>query len=148
MTEEDVVKFVFQGMLGVGHLIASRETALARLEEEYEKVKAGDTEPLTEKISTQWIRLNLRPAKAKGMTVEDIANYVFESAQIQPLSFTRQNVYNFCVKLDPGPLMKTAAEKVLDEKWLPGHSDPYREAYHPAYRVLYKDYKAFKKEEI
>ena len=148
MTEEDVVKFVFQGMLGVGHLIASRETALARLEEEYEEVKAGDTEPLTEKISPQWIRLNLRPAKAKGMTVEDIANYVFESAQIRPLSFTRQNVYNFCVKLVPGPLMKAAAEKVLDEKWLPGHSDPYREAYHPSYRVLYKDYKAFKKEEI
>ncbi len=148
MTEEDVVKFVFQGMLGVGHIVVSRDAALARLEEEYEEVRAGDSEPLTEKISPEWIRLNLRPAKARGMTVEDIANYVFESAQIQPLSFTRQNVYNFCVKQFPGPLMKAAAEKVLDENWLPSHSDPYREAYHPAYRVLYKDYRTFKKEEI
>ena len=148
MTEEDVVKFVFQGMLGVGHIVVSRDAALARLEEEYEEVRAGDSEPLTEKISPEWIRLNLRPAKARGMTVEDIANYVFESAQIQPLSFTRQNVYNFCVKQFPGPLMKAAAEKVLDENWLPSHSDPYREAYHPAYRVLCKDYKAFKKEEM
>jgi len=37
--------------------------------------------------------------------------------------------------------MKAAAEKVLDENWLPSHSDQYRNAYHPAYRVVYKDYK-------
>ena len=37
--------------------------------------------------------------------------------------------------------MKVAAEKVLDENWLPSHSDQYRNAYHPAYRVVYKDYK-------
>ena len=43
------------------------------------------------------------------------------------LSFARQNVYNFCVK--------------LDETWLPSHSQQYREAYHPAYRVLYKEFR-------
>ena len=37
--------------------------------------------------------------------------------------------------------MKTAAEKVLDENWLPSHSEQYRNAYQPAYRVVYKDYK-------
>jgi len=37
--------------------------------------------------------------------------------------------------------MKAAAEKVLDENWLPSHSDQYRNAYHPAYRVVSKDYK-------
>ena len=29
-----------------------------------------------------------------------------------------------------------AAARLLDESWLPGHSRQYREAYHPAYRVL------------
>jgi hypothetical protein len=34
---------------------------------------------------------------------------------MKPLSFTRQNVYNFCVKLDGSEKMRTATEKVLDE---------------------------------
>ena len=34
MNEEDVVKFAFQGMMGVGHLVASEESALARLTRE------------------------------------------------------------------------------------------------------------------
>ena len=145
MTEEDVVKFVFQSMLGVGHMITSREAALARLTQDYEEVTAGTSEPMTEKISPEWVRLNLGPAKARGITVNEIANCVFESAQVQPLSFARQNIYDFCMKLDTGPLMKKAAERVLDESWLPGHSDAYRAAYHPAYRVLYKDFKVSEK---
>lgn len=144
MSEEDVVKFAFQGMLGVGHLVASPEYARARLEEEYDSVKADDTEPLTEKISTEWIRLNLRPAKARGISVEEIAECFFESARKQPLSFTRENVYNFCVKMEPeNGRLRMAAAAILVEKQLPGHSDVYRENYHPAYRVLHKE--SFKK---
>ena len=139
MTEEDIVKFVFQGMLGVGHLVASPEAALARLSEEYNEIEPDETEPLTEKLSTDWIRLNLRSAKAKGMTTKEIAGYVFKSARMRPLSFTRQNIYNFCVKYDPGEPMKRAAEKILDENRLPSHSASYREAYHPAYRVIYRN---------
>ncbi len=139
MKEEDTVKFVFQGMLGVGHLVASPGEALIRLDREYREVSTDDTEPLTEKLSTDWIRLNLRPAKAQGMTAEEIAGYVFESAGIRPLPFTRQDVCDFCVKLDSGnEKMRAAAEKMLDENRLPSHSDDYREAYHPAYRVLYQ----------
>ena len=39
------------------------------------------------------------------------------------------------------------AAKVLDEHWLPRHSEQYRAAYHPAYRVLYKDFKKFKRDD-
>lgn len=141
MTEEDIVKFVFQGMLGVGHLIASEEEAKRRLEAEMEPLAPDDSEPLAEKISTDWFRLNLRPAKAKGMTSEEIARVLVRSAQRETLSFTRQNVYNFCVKLDGSEQMKAAAEKVLDENWLPGHSEPYRAAYHPAYCVVHREFR-------
>jgi len=147
MNEEDIVKFVFQGMLGVGHLISDPEVALERLRAEYNSVEGSDSEPLTEKISPEWLRLNLRPAKAKGIAIEDIANWVYESSCIQPLSFTRQNVYNFCVKAYNTDAMKAVAEKVLDEKYLPSHSEGYRAAYRPSYRVLYKDFKKFRKEE-
>lgn len=147
MTEEDIVKFVFQGMLGVGHLINSEQEAKDRLSAEMATLNPNEDEPLIEKISSDWVRLNLRPAKAKGMTVDDIAWYLVRSAEWGALSFTRQNVYNFCVKLDGSERMKAAVVKVLDEHWLPSHSEQYQKAYHPAYRVLYKDFKKFKRDD-
>ncbi len=147
MNEEDVVKFAFQGMLGVGHLISSADDAKNRLKAEMASLEPEESEPLIEKISADWVRLNLRPAKAKGMSEDDLAWYLIRSAEWGSLSFTRQNVYNFCVKLDGSDKMKAAAEKVLDENWLPGHSGRYREAYRPAYRVLYKDFRKFMKEQ-
>ena len=147
MNEEDVVKFAFQGMLGVGHLINSESDAKDRLAAEMASLESDDSEPLIEKISTDWVRLNLRPAKAKGMSEDELAWYLLRSSEWGPLSFTRRNVYNFCVKLDGSDKMKAAAEKVLDENWLPSHSKQYREAYHPAYRVIYKDFKKFKRDE-
>lgn len=141
MNEEDVVKFAFQGMLGVGHLIRSEEDAAKRLKAEMDDLEPDDEEPYIEKISTEWVRMNLRAAKARGVADADIAYMLCQSAQRKPLSFTRQNVYNFCVKLDGSEKMKQAAVKVLDENWLPSHSQRYREAYHPAYRVLHKDYR-------
>ena len=144
MNEEDIVKFVFQGMLGVGHLISSLSDAAERLKAEMEGLEPDDSEPLTEKISTDWIRLNLRPARARGMTAEEIARVLVRSAERGTLSFTRQDVYSFCVKVCPTEAMKAAAEKVLDENWLPSHSEEYRAAYHPAYRVLYRDFRKLK----
>ena len=85
-------------------------------------------------------------AKERIRTEEE--NWFYESSQIQPLSFTRQNVYNFCVKAYTGEKMKAAAEKVLDEEYLPSHSEMYREVYKPSYRVLYRDYKKFKREDV
>ena len=147
MNEEDVVKFAFQGMLGVGHLINSEAEAKDRLMVEMASLEPNDSEPLIEKISTDWVRLNLRPAKAEGMQVDDLAWYLVRSSEWGTLSFTRQNVYNFCVKLDDSDKMKAAAQSVLDENWLPSHSTQYREVYHPAYRVFYKDFKKFKRDE-
>lgn len=147
MNEEDIVKFVFQGMLGVGHLVKDVKAAEERLKAEMEELEADGKEPLIEKISTDWVRMNLRRAKADGLKIEDIAWYLVRSAEWGALSFTRQNVYNFCVKMDGSEAMKAAAVKVLDENWLPSHSEAYRAAYKPAYRVLYKDYRKFERGE-
>ena len=148
MNEEDVVKFVFQGMLGVGHLVTDQAVAMERLKTEMEGLGEPQAdEKLIEKISPQWVRMNLRVAKKEGISEADIAYMLFESAKKTCLAFTRQNVYNFCVKMDGSTTMKEAAEKVLDENWLPSHSDAYRAAYHPAYRVLHKDYRKFERGE-
>ena len=59
-------------MLGVGHLIDSEEQALESLKKEMDAAEANPDEPLVEKISTEWIRLNLRAAKAWGKTAEEL----------------------------------------------------------------------------
>ena len=139
-TEEDVVKFVFQGMLGVGHLVSSAEAVRKRLEDEMARNPADDTEPLTEELSSRWVRLNLRPAKARGITPEELAQRVARSAQL-PLNYTRQDVIAFCLELDgfDREKMREAAERLRNESFLPSHSEQYRAAYKPAYVVLMRE---------
>jgi len=146
MNGEDIVKFAFQGMLGVGHLIESKTKALEWLQKEMDGLEADPEEILEEKISTDWIRLNLRAAKARGIKAEDLIDPLCCSAKMKPLPFTRQDIYDFCIRADNSEEMKAAAGKVLDENWLPRHSAQYREAYAPAYRVMYKDYREFRQE--
>ena len=143
MTEEDAVKFVFQGMLGAGHLIATEEAALERLHAEMRPLHPDGDEPLTEDVSLHWFRLNLRAVKAAGMRETDIAHMVCRSAEKRPLLFTRRDVFLFCVKLDGSERMRAAAERILVGAWLPSHSERYRMAYRPAYRVLHRDFRPF-----
>ena len=145
MNEEDVGKLAFQGMLGVGHMVSSEGKALERIHAEMIGLEPDEDEPLTERVSPQWFRLNLRAVKAKGLAEADIAHMLCQSTKRKPLAFTRQNVFNFCVKLDGSERMKAAAQRVLDEEWLPSHSDQYRAAYHPAYVVLHKDFRRFRR---
>ena len=138
MNEEDVVKFAFQGMLGVGHLISSEARARDWLHREMEGLIPDGEEPLTEKLSQDWARLNLRAAKAQGIPEADIACMLFLSAN-KPLAFTRKDVYGFCVSIDGSEKMKAVAEQILNENFLPSHSERYRQAYAPAYRVIHRD---------
>ncbi len=136
MTEADIVKFIFQGMLGVGHLIRNPENVLAYLQSEMASLAPDAEEPLWETLSPQWLRLNLRPAMARGIPASEIARILFLSAEAKPLPYTRQDVYNFCIRLYESEAMKAIADHMLDENWLPSHSPQYREAYRPAYRVV------------
>ena len=150
MDESDIVKFVFQGMLGVGHAVSSKEEVLEHLHEEMRELEEPEQgEPLTERLSPEWFRVNLRVAKMNGFQEEDLAYLVFQSAQKVGLSFTRQNVYNYCTKLVRSEEMRQAAEKVLDESWLPSHSDRYKSLYKPAYCVLHREFqKAMKTRKV
>ena len=141
-TEEDVVKFVFQAFLGVGHLVSSADAIQKRLENEMAQNPADDTEPRTEELSPRWVRLNLRPAKARGIAPEELAKRVYRSAQ-QPVPYTRQDAVDFCESLVLPAMdrekIKEVAERLLDESFLPSHSQQYREACKPAYVVLLRE---------
>ena len=139
--EQDLVKFVFQGLLGAGHLIASEQSALRGLKNEMQDLQADSAEPLYEPLSARFCRMNLRAALARGLWAEEIARLLCRSAEREETQFTRQDVYDYCLGIPDtdAERMREAAAKITDEDWLPSHSDAYREAYRPAYRVLLKD---------
>ena len=135
MQRQDTVKFVFQAMLGVGHLLASRDAAEEYLAREMDPLPADASEPLTEMLSPAWCRLNLRAAKARKLTPAVIAGLMCASDVSVP--FTRQDVYRFCARLMPD---SGETDRIPEEGWLPSHSPEYRERYHPAYRVIAADW--------
>lgn len=132
----DVVKFIFQGMLGPGHLLADRATVLSRIEKEMSSLSADPDEPLTEPLSPAWERLNLRRAMAEHISAGQIADLMMQSKAVP---FTRQDVYGLCRRIAADgdcPLSPESLEQILRTDWLPSHSDAYRSCYHPAYRVI------------
>ena len=141
MEQQDAVKFVFQAMLGVGHLLSSRETVENYIARELNGLIPDSDEPLLEPLSPQWARLNLRRALSEGIQPSVIAEYMFAS---QPaVHFSRQEVFDFCMRIakSGNPLFdnKTTLHRILEPTWLPSHSHTYRELYHPAYRVISPD---------
>ena len=142
MEQQDVVKFVFQAMLGVGHLLSSRGVAEEGIAVEMNLLSADPAEPLYEELSPAWCRLSLRSAKEKGITPSVIAGLMFSSGD--SMRFTRKDVFMFCTALAASgcPLITDpdALGLIMEETWLPSHSPGCREQYHTAYRVISADW--------
>lgn len=140
MEPEDVVKFIFQALLGVGHLLSTADAVRDYISREMDGLQPSSDEPLYETLSPAWCRLNLRRAKAEHIQPQTIADWMMASP---PVSFTRQDVFDLCRKISgAGETQHFTADilaPILDETWLPSHSQRYREAYHPAYRVISTD---------
>lgn len=139
MEQQDVVKFVFQAMLGPGHLLSSRNDAENSAAREMDQLPAAaGQQPLTEALSPAWCRLSLYSAKERNLPPPVIAGMMFSSGPSVP--FARQDVFRFCTRLAAsGDLRITdpdALGRITEEAWLPSHSPAYREKYHPAYRVI------------
>ena len=138
MQAEDTVKFVFQAMLGVGHLLSDRESVTRSVALEMSSLTADPAEPLFDILSPAWCRLNLRRAMAEDIPPAVIAGMML--ASVHDLPFTRQDVQACCRRIAGSgefPLTDEAlTDMIPDGHWLPSHSQAYREAYHPAYRVV------------
>ena len=134
---DDVVKHVFQGLLGVGHLLASPEQVEAYIVREMSALSPAPEESLLEPVSPAWMRLNLRRAMAEGLTPRLIARLMMCAAP--DTGFSRQEVRQVCAGYAERaglPDMDAALAPLENEKWLPSHSGAYRQRYHPAYRLI------------
>ena len=134
---EDAVKFFFQALLGPGHLLSDPDTVERRIAAETQALTPDPAEPLTEELSPDWCRLNLRRAMAEGLTARHVANMMLRSRP--SFSFTCADAEALCSACLPKnglPLPPEAAAVLRDPQGLPSHSAAYRERYRPAYRVV------------
>ena len=146
---EDAYKWIFQATRGGEHLVPSRETARLSLEKEWHSVSGiHEGERLWDPLSPggEVGRLNIRPYKASGGSVEDLLNAFILSSQ----SFQREGSAFEDVWQGLGDRLRAGSHRNLSfhdwssldaeqrEKEYPAisHSQQYRTDHFPAYRIL------------
>lgn len=148
MQLQDVYKLLYQGCLGVGHLLSNEQEALTSLQQELSQMAGGiEGELLWEAISPDDAvgRVNLRPFKERGLDGEALSRGLLAFA-FSPPGDVHMLARNWSIV---GSLIE-GAELGFDMKdyrrltacILEGnypamhHSRAYSDAYHPAYRIL------------
>ena len=155
MQPQDAVKLIYQNEFGPGHLISDPKKALKLLEQEMAPLTDEGKEPLYESIGNGLCRLNLRPCKMKGIPAQDILALFLDAAkgiQGDKKQFQKKlQALQQMADRDETPFYAAELDYYLilyRDKGCPAvhHSDAYRAAYHPAYRVVIqkklKDYLA------
>lgn len=145
MQPQDAVKLVYQHTFGPGHMIRDARKAALMLQQEMASLAPGKKEPLYESIGNGLCRLNLRPCVEKGIGSEFILRLFLEAAQATTATKKefRQNlrVLQKLAEEDETPFEAIELDMFMlqyEEKGYPAvhHSDEYRAAYAPAYRVV------------
>ena len=146
MRAADVYKLLFQGMFGVGHILG--EGARRSLDSEAGALNLRDhpEEPLLERISADgsMVRVNLRPYLRQGLPLDELFGAMQETAKVRgdPREFLeawavfRDLARSGALTVDQDEL--ESLERELEEEGISPHhhSEEYRIAYYPAYRVV------------
>ncbi|HWQ37149.1 MAG TPA: hypothetical protein VNM24_00865 [Burkholderiales bacterium] len=147
MQLDDVYKLLHQAALGSGHAVDDPQAARRRLEQEAAVLGTGPEEPIADVISPdgKLARIHLRAYLDAGHDLSALADAFIQTAVAYRGS--RDKLSKFCACL--GDLAGAGAipftrETVVDyfdriaRSGYPvvRHSQPYRDAYRPAYRVV------------
>lgn len=145
MRPTDAVKLLYQNEFGGGHLIANPQDSLLRLEKEFISVRHDPGIPLTVPIGNGIVRVNLAAIDANRLPL-DVLNDVF----VESSKCTHGELCSFREKIKLLQLLTDNKIFSFDADELHGyiyhysmqgypavsHSEEYRDAYQPAYRVV------------
>jgi len=149
MKATDVYKLLYQGVFGVGHIMD--DATWERLQEETGKIDLENHqwEPLIEGVSADgsMVRVNLRPFLRRRLPLEILFKAMKETdgGEGEAADFLRGwRAFNELMESDIIAVNKSELERLnkeLDEEGIQPHhhSEAYREAYYPAYRVVRGD---------
>ena len=140
---QDAVKFLYQSFLGPEHLIRDPEMALGRLEKEWEQLEGAADLPDYESLGNGLCRLDLRVCKEYHLSPRTLCRLFCSTAEtVQP---EREAFLRSLSLLTLLPGSRKEAETYLEgyrAQSCPSvhHSEVYRAAYAPAYRVVWECY--------
>jgi hypothetical protein len=145
MRATDFYKLIFQGVFGVGHIMGA--SARRWLDEESEGLNLNDRleEPLLEGVAadSSMVRVNLRPFLRRGLDLATLYEAMVES-EVKGSDEEFMEIWSVLKDLiDRGDIAVDREElQGLDREFREEgcrphhHSQAYREAYKPAYRVV------------
>ncbi|MBQ2727559.1 MAG: hypothetical protein IJF78_17820 [Clostridia bacterium] len=150
MQPTDAVKLLYQAAFGPGHMITDPSAALERTCLELESVTCqpslpGDGTPVFEEIGGGYVRLYLNP----GISPRLVTRLFAASANAlskNPVDFTGS--LNLLRRLTGEGVFAFSSDELENyltdyiRSGMPAvsHSEAYRKAYHPAYRVVRREY--------
>ena len=144
---QDVLKFLHQSTFGCGHLIASPTAAAAYICQEMEQ--CAESMAAIENMDGDFCRVHLSYTKKLGVSADTLAKLLAFSAQ-DPCGDkesieTRLNVALSMAKNGEFPFSYEELQQEIAAWRSAGfparhHSEAFRDAYAPAYRVIKKEY--------
>lgn len=147
---QDVLKFLHQSAFGCEHLVSSRENATAYIESEYAHID-HTTPALVEPLDGRYGRVSLSCLN-KGLCAETLGKLFVASAKIEADGTARllEKLAVAKALVDEGALpFDTAAFSRAVDEWRENgytalhHSEAFRAAYAPSYRVIANEYLPF-----
>ena len=143
----DAVKLIYQNEFGGGHLINDAEQSLSRIYAEYDAVAHDPSMPLFEDIGNGIVRVNLAAIDTIKYPLEKLNDEFVKSSMAH-----KGALESFVKKLDALlkqfdriglSFSKNDLNEYLNKYERAGypmvsHSEIYRDAYKPAYRVVLK----------
>lgn len=142
----DVVKLCYQAVFGAEHLLEDREAAFQYLQREFDRVQPDEQEPLYECISDDICRVNLRAWKQRHLPVKWLFHMFVETAskprqktdkQFQHWLKEAENLADADVfGFDRKDWEAFLASYPADRPVAVHHSETYRQAQKPAYRLV------------
>lgn len=148
MEPTDAVKLIYQNEFGGGHLIRDEESCLNYLRREYESVIQSPNAVLMEDIGNGMFRINLSALDHSGYTVDQLGADFIRSANSHSgflgCFIAKLAVLQQLTRENRMPFSEEALEVYLASYRQAGypmvsHSDAYRKAYSPAYRIIFRE---------
>lgn len=139
----DAVKLLYQNEFGGGHLIADPDRSLARIREEASDFTPCPLAPDLEDIGGGLVRAHL--TCLTRLTPEQLNDAFVRSAHLHTgslagflpkLSLLRENLPALGFSFSPRDLVDYLDAYAAQGYPMVSHSEAYRAAYHPAYRVV------------
>lgn len=147
---QDIFKYLYQSAFGCEHMVSSPEAVTDNIRREYGDGRLSD-EVLTDTLDGAYSRVHLAWLD-RGLSAETLGRLFFNSARREPNGRADlENKLKVAGELARGSgfpfsadeFEKTAGKWRADGYPAVHHSDVFRRAYHPAYRVIAERYVAF-----